>query len=41
MKLHASGIRRDVHQINTPTEVDHYQLRRVIDIYVRPSKPEG
>jgi multidrug efflux pump subunit AcrB len=23
-------------QINTPTEVDHYQLRRVIDIYVQP-----
>jgi multidrug efflux pump subunit AcrB len=25
-------------QIDTPTEVDHYQLRRVIDIYVQPSK---
>jgi multidrug efflux pump subunit AcrB len=24
----------DVKQINTPTEVDHYQIRRVIDIYV-------
>ena len=24
----------DIHQINTPTEVDHYQIRRVIDIYV-------
>ena len=24
------------HQINTPTEVDHYQLRRVIDVYVQP-----
>jgi multidrug efflux pump subunit AcrB len=23
--------------INTPTEVDHYQLRRVIDVYVAPS----
>ncbi len=23
-------------QINTPTEVDHYQLRRVIDVYVQP-----
>ncbi len=23
--------------INTPTEVDHYQLRRVMDIYVSPS----
>ena len=26
----------DIHQINTPTEVDHYQIRRVIDIYVSP-----
>ncbi len=25
-----------IHQINTPTEVDHYQLRRVIDVYVQP-----
>jgi multidrug efflux pump subunit AcrB len=24
----------DLNQINTPTEVDHYQIRRVIDIYV-------
>ena len=24
-------------QIDTPTEVDHYQLRRVIDLYVQPS----
>jgi multidrug efflux pump subunit AcrB len=24
-------------QINTPTEVDHYQLRRVIDVYVQPT----
>jgi multidrug efflux pump subunit AcrB len=24
----------DVRRINTPTEVDHYQIRRVIDIYV-------
>lgn len=23
--------------VNTPTEVDHYQLRRVIDVYVSPS----
>jgi multidrug efflux pump subunit AcrB len=23
-------------RINSPTEVDHYQLRRVIDVYVRP-----
>jgi multidrug efflux pump subunit AcrB len=26
--------------INTPTEVDHYQLRRVIDIYVSPSSED-
>ena len=26
----------DVHKINTPTEVDHYQLFRVIDVYVAP-----
>jgi Cation/multidrug efflux pump len=26
----------EVHQINTPTEVDHNQIRRVIDIYVSP-----
>jgi multidrug efflux pump subunit AcrB len=25
-----------IHAIETPTEVDHYQLRRTIDIYVRP-----
>jgi multidrug efflux pump subunit AcrB len=24
----------EVHEIDTPTEVDHYQIRRVIDIYV-------
>ena len=24
----------DIREINTPTEVDHYQIRRVIDIYV-------
>jgi multidrug efflux pump subunit AcrB len=27
----------DLKMINTPTEVDHYQLRRVIDIYVSPA----
>jgi len=27
----------DIKQMNTPTEVDHYQLQRVIDIYVMPS----
>lgn len=26
--------------INTPTEVDHYQLRRVIDVYVAPSSAD-
>jgi len=26
----------EIHQINTPTEVDHNQIRRVIDIYVSP-----
>ncbi len=26
----------DIRRIKSPTEVDHYQLRRVIDIYVRP-----
>ena len=30
----------DVKVINTPTEVDHYQLFRVIDVYVSP-KSEG
>ncbi|QEE28712.1 efflux RND transporter permease subunit [Terriglobus albidus] len=28
----------DIHNINTPTEVDHYQLRPVFDIYVMPTK---
>src|SRR5579864_5530732 len=27
----------DIRSINTPTEVDHYQLQRVIDVYVMPS----
>ena len=27
----------DIKEINTPTEVDHYQIRRVVDIYVMPS----
>ena len=30
----------DIKQINTPTEVDHYQLRRVFDIYVMPKKED-
>src|SRR5438309_993960 len=25
-----------IHRVKSPTEVDHYQLRRTIDIYVRP-----
>ena len=31
------GAVTDMKLINTPTEVDHYQLRRVIDVYVSPS----
>ena len=31
------GAVTDIRPIDTPTEVDHYQLRRVIDIYVSPS----
>ena len=27
----------NIRMINTPTEVDHYQLRRVIDVYVAPA----
>ena len=27
----------NIKEINTPTEVDHYQIRRVIDVYVMPS----
>ena len=27
----------DIKEINTPTEVDHYQIRRVIDVYVMPA----
>ena len=30
----------DIRTINTPTEVDHYQLRRVFDIYVMPKKED-
>jgi multidrug efflux pump subunit AcrB len=30
----------DIKQINTPTEVDHYQLRREFDIYVKPKKED-
>ena len=43
--LRAAGIKNytplqsvaDITTLNTPTEVDHYQLERVIDIYVMPS----
>ena len=31
------GVVADVKSIDTPTEVDHYQIRRVIDVYVSPS----
>ena len=30
----------NIRQINTPTEVDHYQLRREFDIYVMPKKED-
>jgi multidrug efflux pump subunit AcrB len=30
------GAVTDIHPINTPTEVDHYQIERVIDVYVSP-----
>lgn len=29
-----------IKMINTPTEVDHYQLRRVIDVYVSPASQD-
>jgi multidrug efflux pump subunit AcrB len=29
-----------IKQINTPTEVDHYQLRRDFDVYVMPTKED-
>jgi multidrug efflux pump subunit AcrB len=31
------GAVTDIASINSPTEVDHYQLQRVIDVYVSPS----
>ncbi len=38
---HAKSVRLDtvsnIQHIQSPTEVDHYQLRRVIDIYVSPA----
>jgi multidrug efflux pump subunit AcrB len=43
--LHADGITQptrldmiaNIERINAPTEVDHYQIRRKLDIYARPS----
>jgi multidrug efflux pump subunit AcrB len=43
--LHAGGITQptrldmiaNIERINAPTEVDHYQIRRKLDIYARPS----
>jgi multidrug efflux pump subunit AcrB len=29
-----------IEPINTPTEVDHYQIRRVVDVYVMPKKED-
>jgi HAE1 family hydrophobic/amphiphilic exporter-1 len=29
-----------INQIESPTEVDHYQLRRVMDVYVSPSRED-
>jgi HAE1 family hydrophobic/amphiphilic exporter-1 len=45
MPLHAPGLKlptylnqvADISPILTPTEVDHYQLQRTIDVYVAPS----
>jgi multidrug efflux pump subunit AcrB len=30
----------DIKTIESPTEVDHYQLRRVVDVYVAPTKED-
>ncbi len=30
----------DIQQVQAPTEVDHYQLQRVVDVYVSPSSEE-
>jgi multidrug efflux pump subunit AcrB len=43
--LHAEGVNQptrldmvaNIQQIQAPTEVDHYQIRRKLDIYVRPA----
>ncbi len=34
------GAVTDITTINSPTEVDHYQLQRVIDLYVAPSSED-
>lgn len=34
------GAVSDISTIDSPTEVDHYQLRRVIDVYVSPSSED-
>jgi multidrug efflux pump subunit AcrB len=34
------GSLASIQQINTPTEVDHYQLRRSFDVYVMPDKED-
>jgi multidrug efflux pump subunit AcrB len=34
------GAVSDIKMINSPTEVDHYQLRRVIDVFVAPSSED-
>jgi HAE1 family hydrophobic/amphiphilic exporter-1 len=34
------GAVTDIRQVGTPTEVDHYQIRRVIDVYVSPSSED-
>jgi multidrug efflux pump subunit AcrB len=34
------GAVTDIRPINTPTEVDHYQIERVIDVYVSPSSED-
>ncbi len=46
--LHADGIAQstrldmlaNIERIKAPTEVDHYQIRRKLDIYVRPSSED-
>ena len=48
LPLHASGNLNttdleavsNIRMINTPTEVDHYQIARVIDVYVSPSSED-